>query len=67
MFVTEDKEVPFGKYSVIYADPNMKHQFRNVGETTLRFLCIIPHPDKVNKGNKPKSMNPFAGGVANNC
>lgn len=34
-------EVSFG--DVIYISPNEVHQFKNVGDETLGFLCIIPH------------------------
>ncbi len=27
---------------VIFVSPNEKHQFKNTGEKTLKFLCLIP-------------------------
>ncbi len=67
MLITEKEEIPFGKYGVIYVDPNMKHQFRNTEDTVLRFLCIVPHQKTAKKNKKNKTMNPFAGGLVNNC
>ncbi len=70
VFVTEEKEYPFKKGDVLYADPNMKHQFRNAGQTTLKFLCIVPldTPKPKQEEEKPyKTVNPFAAGKANNC
>jgi len=64
-FVTENGEIPFKPWDVIYADPEMKHQFRNTGDTVMKFLCIVPHQDATPK--KKKAVNPFAAGTANNC
>ncbi len=64
--VTDLGEKEFKRYDVIYVDPSTNHQFKNIGETTMKFLCIIPHePNKVE--NKKKAVNPFASGQANNC
>lgn len=30
---------------VIYVPPDHPHQMRNTGNGTLRFICVIPHPD----------------------
>ena len=65
-FVTEEKDIPFKAGDAIFADPDMKHQFRNTGEGLLRFLCIIPHPQPAEQPKK-KAVNPFAAGKANNC
>ena len=65
LFVTEDGEIPFAPGDVIYADPEMMHQFRNAGNTLMRFLCIVPIQKKAVK--KPATPNPFASGKANNC
>jgi quercetin dioxygenase-like cupin family protein len=61
--VTEDGDKPFQKGDVIYVPPFMKHSYKNTGDVTLKFLCIIPNEQKVEK----KPVNPFATGVANNC
>jgi len=37
----EKKNVGAG-YAV-FIPPNMLHQFKNVGKTTLKFLCLVPH------------------------
>ncbi len=67
-FVTADKEYPFKKGDTIFADPNMEHQFRNRGEGTMKFLCIVPLDSPKKKEEPPvKTINPFASGKANNC
>ncbi len=63
MLVTEDSEKPFAPGDIIYVDPGFMHQFRNAGDDTLKFLCLVPHEQKVKKA----PVNPFAGGTANNC
>ncbi len=68
VFVTEEKEYPFKAGDVIYADPDMKHQFRNSGDGVMKFLCIVPLEKPEQKEEKPyKTINPFASGKANNC
>ena len=62
--VTEEGEHPFKPGDVIYVEPHLKHNYKNTGDTTLKFLCLIPH-DKPEP--KKKVVNPFAAGVANNC
>lgn len=66
MFVTEKEEIPFKTGDVIYADPELKHQFRNVGDTVMKFICVVPHAQKKPSIAK-KARNPFAAGTANNC
>ncbi|MDY0151174.1 MAG: cupin domain-containing protein [Candidatus Cloacimonas sp.] len=61
--VLENGETPFGVNDVMYVDPNMMHAFKNTGEETLKFLCMIPHEQPVTK----KTLNPFADEEANNC
>jgi len=41
----ETEERRFRAGDVIFVKPNEKHQFRNVGEQNLRFLCLIPTRD----------------------
>ena len=70
IFVTEEKDYPFKKDDVIYADPNMKHQFRNAGDKPLKFICVVPldNPKPKVEEEKPyKAVNPFAAGKVNNC
>lgn len=38
----DGKEYPLSKGSVAYIPGGSKHGFRNTGEGTLRFLCLIP-------------------------
>lgn len=40
--VSEDRKTEFRMGNVIFVAPNEKHQFKNIGEKTLKFLCIIP-------------------------
>ena len=63
--VTEDGELPFKPGDAIFVDPFMKHNYKNTGDTTLKFLCLVPleKPAKQVKTN----VNPFAAGKANNC
>lgn len=42
----EDGEYPFEAGDVIFVNPNEKHQFRNVGQEQMKFLCLIPTPEK---------------------
>ena len=42
IFVYEGAEYKFGAEYVIFVPPNKEHQFRNTGNSNLRFLCIIP-------------------------
>ncbi len=42
----EDKEHPFIAGDVIFVSPNEKHQFVNAGKEELKFLCLIPTPEK---------------------
>ncbi len=63
MLVTDRGEQSFGANDIIYVDPEMMHNFKNVGTTVLKFLCLIPHEEPVKK----KTLNPFAAAKANNC
>jgi len=38
----EEKEYKIKKGTVVYVPPEEKHQFKNTGFDTLRFLCLIP-------------------------
>jgi len=37
-----EKEFKIKSGTVIYVAPEERHQFRNVGTDTLKFLCLIP-------------------------
>jgi quercetin dioxygenase-like cupin family protein len=41
-FICEGQEYEFGAEYVIFVPPNIKHRFKNTGDTILRFLCLIP-------------------------
>ncbi len=60
--VTENGEREFQQWDVIFVDPNLKHQFKNTGDSMMRFLCAIPHKNK-----KESSQNPLGGKEVNNC
>lgn len=38
-----DEKKQVGPGYVIFIPPNIQHCFKNVGEKTLRFLCLIPY------------------------
>ena len=40
------KERKFREGYVIYIAPNEMHQLKNMGEKTLKFLCLIPYLQK---------------------
>ncbi|MHC4842534.1 MAG: cupin domain-containing protein [Planctomycetota bacterium] len=42
IFVCEGSEYEFGPEYVIFAPPSSQHQFKNTGDSVLRFLCLIP-------------------------
>jgi len=63
--VTEEGDKPFKEGDVIYVPPQFKHSYKNTGDTTLKFLCVIPNPESVKIARK--KVNPFAKGIANNC
>ena len=62
LLVTADGEKVFQQWDVIYTDPNMYHQFRNSGDTVLRFLCAIPYNIK-----SKETKNPLGDKPVNNC
>jgi quercetin dioxygenase-like cupin family protein len=41
-FMWEGREYGFGREDVIFVPGGAEHQFRNTGDSALRFLCIIP-------------------------
>ncbi len=40
--VTEDGQTPVGPDDAILVPPDEKHCFRNTGQGTFRFLCLVP-------------------------
>jgi quercetin dioxygenase-like cupin family protein len=36
-------EKRFKPGDVVFVPPNEKHQFRNSGSKTVKFLCLVPH------------------------
>jgi len=43
VLVGENKEAKFGPGDAVFVTSNEKHQFRNRGKKTLKFLCMVPH------------------------
>lgn len=46
VMVTEDGEKEISKGSFLFVKPYEKHQFKNIGNEDLVFLCMIPIVDK---------------------
>ena len=42
IFVCEGKEYELSKEYVIFVPGGKEHQFKNTGDSILRFLCLIP-------------------------
>ena len=42
----EGEERRFKEGDVIFIAPNEKHQLKNIGEKTVKFLCLIPYTRK---------------------
>lgn len=38
-----DKIYPIKKDSVVFIDPGVQHNFKNLGDSTLKILCLIPY------------------------
>jgi quercetin dioxygenase-like cupin family protein len=41
--VDGDQEQPLSSGDVVYVAPNDVHQFRNTGDSPMRFLCLVPN------------------------
>jgi quercetin dioxygenase-like cupin family protein len=46
LVVGEDKETKFKAGDVVFVAPNDKHQFKNSGKKTVKFLCLVPYMEK---------------------
>ena len=51
LVVAGDEERLFRAGDVIFISPNEKHQFRNIGNSVVKILCLIPYE----KGSEEKS------------
>lgn len=40
-----DEEHPIRAGDVVYVAPDEVHQFRNTGQSALKFLCLVPHTE----------------------
>ncbi len=38
-----EKSIPFKAKDAIFVPTNERHQFKNCGKTTLKFICLIPY------------------------
>jgi len=38
-----EKSTPFASNNVVFVPPDERHQFKNTGMKTLKFLCFIPN------------------------
>jgi quercetin dioxygenase-like cupin family protein len=45
ILVGEDQSLHLEPGSAGYVPPNVIHQFRNTGDTTMKFICVIPRVD----------------------
>ena len=43
LVIGEEGERKFGAGDVIFIPPNEKHQLKNNGEKTVKFLCLVPY------------------------
>jgi quercetin dioxygenase-like cupin family protein len=43
LLIDDQKTTPFKAGDTVFVPPNQLHQFRNDGQTQLRFLCMIPY------------------------
>ncbi len=41
-----EKATPFKPNDIVFVPSDEWHQFKNTGKQTLKFLCLIPHPEK---------------------
>lgn len=55
--VGADGAAPFRAGDCCYTAPNELHQFRNTGDTPLRFLCVIPNEPSVAPSETPVQEN----------
>ena len=46
LVVSEEGERKVSAGNVIFISPNEKHQLKNNGKKTLKFLCLVPHVQK---------------------
>jgi quercetin dioxygenase-like cupin family protein len=42
LLVSDEEEKKFRAGDVVFVLPNEKHQFKNSGDKTLKFLCLVP-------------------------
>jgi quercetin dioxygenase-like cupin family protein len=41
--MSEKGSTKFKQGDVVFVPPNEKHQFKNDGKKTLKFICLVPH------------------------
>lgn len=42
LVISQEREKKFKAGDVVFVLPNEKHQFKNNGDKTLKFLCLVP-------------------------
>jgi len=53
--VSQDGEKPLSPGVFMFIAPGEKHQFKNLGEGELHFLCMIPLPGRCSSGPKEEA------------
>ncbi|MGD8996667.1 MAG: cupin domain-containing protein [Anaerolineae bacterium] len=43
---TPDGEAEMRPGIALYVPPSQPHGYRNIGDSPLRFICVIPHPEE---------------------
>ncbi len=38
-------ELPMVPHTALYVPADQPHGYRNTGDSTLKFICVIPHPE----------------------
>ncbi len=41
-----EKTTPLKPADTVFVPPNERHQFKNSGQTTLKFICLIPYTEE---------------------
>jgi quercetin dioxygenase-like cupin family protein len=50
--VGEGGTTPLTPGDVVFVRPDELHQFRNTGSETLRFICVVPLPERKSEGEE---------------
>jgi hypothetical protein len=58
VFVTEEEELPFEPGHVLYADPDMMHQFRTPAARLCAFCASFPTRPRLSRRKRPSTPSP---------